>query len=140
MWNRKYFIGGLSLLAAFGFGFAFSNFVAAQASLSSVKEVLREDMADVPGQEVLAQYFEYKPGAAIPWHLHPDSHEVSVVVEGATWLEIEGQGKRKMGVSDGFHMQPNVVHRGGNESDAPAKVVTVRIKPKDKPIMVPVQR
>jgi hypothetical protein len=37
-------------------------------------------------------------------------------------------------------MQPNVVHRGSNDSNAPPKIVTLRIKPKDKPIMVPVQR
>jgi quercetin dioxygenase-like cupin family protein len=138
---RKYILGGLALLAAFGAGVALSpKFVAAQANLFVPKEVVREDMVGMPGQEVLVQYIEYKPGAAVPWHLHPDAHEMTVVVEGTAWLEVEGQGKRQLNVGDGFHMQPNVVHRGGNESNVSAKVVTVRIKPKDKPILVPVQR
>lgn len=91
------------------------------------------------GEEVVVQYVELKPGAAIPWHMHPDGHEISVIVEGSETLEIEGQGERQLNVGDGFYMQPNVVHRGSNDSGAPARIVTVRIKPKDKPIMVPVQ-
>jgi quercetin dioxygenase-like cupin family protein len=138
---RKYFLSGVVLAAAFGAGVAFSpKFVVAQANLISVKEVVREDMIGMPGEEVIVQYVELKPGAAIPWHLHPDSHEISVVVEGSETLEVEGQGKRQVSAGEGFHIQPNVVHRGNNDTGAPAKIVTVRIKPKDKPIMVPVQR
>jgi quercetin dioxygenase-like cupin family protein len=138
---RKLLLGGLALMGAFAAGVVFSNnFVVAQANLISVKEVLREEMTGMPGEEVIVQYVELKPGAAIPWHLHPDSHEISVVVEGWETLEVEGQGKKQVNAGDGFHIQPNVVHRGSNDSNAPAKIVTVRIKPKDKPIMVPVQR
>jgi quercetin dioxygenase-like cupin family protein len=138
---RKLFLGGFAMIGAFAAGVMFSNnFVVAQPNLFNVKEVLREEMTGMPGEEVLVQYIEYKPGAAVPWHTHPDAHEITVVVEGTAVLEVEGQGKKQLGVGEGFHMQPNVVHRGGNESGAPARVVTVRIKPKDKPIMVPVQR
>jgi quercetin dioxygenase-like cupin family protein len=138
--HRKLLLGGLALAAAFGAGVFCSNFVVAQANLINAKEVLREEMNGMPGEEVLVQYVELKPGTAVPWHIHPDSHEISVVVEGTSTLEVEGQGKRQVGVGEGFHMQPNVVHRGGNDTNAPVKIVTVRIKPKDKPIMVPVQR
>ncbi len=93
----------------------------------------------MPGEEVVVQYVELKLGAAIPWHMHPDGHEISVIVEGSETLEVEGQPPRKVGVGEGFHIQPNVEHRGSNDSNASAKIVTVRIKPKDKPIMVPVQ-
>jgi quercetin dioxygenase-like cupin family protein len=136
---RKFFLGGLALAAAFGAGVVCSNLVVAQANLINAKEVLREDMNGMPGEEVLVQYTEQKPGAAVPWHIHPDSHEITVVVEGTTTLEIEGQPPRKVGVGEGFHIQPNVVHRGTNDSGASVRLVTVRIKPKDKPIMVPVQ-
>src|ERR1700682_1948403 len=139
--HRKFFLGGLALLAAFGAAVAFSpKFFSAQANLISAKEVVREEMIGLPGEEVVVQYVELKPGAAIPWHMHPDGHEISVIVEGSETLEVEGQPPRKVGVGEGFHIQPNVVHRGNNDSNAPAKIVTVRIKPKDKPIMVPVQR
>jgi quercetin dioxygenase-like cupin family protein len=139
--QRKFLLGGFALAAAFGAGVAFSpKFVSAQANLISAKEVVRDEMTGMPGEEVVVQYVELKPGAAIPWHMHPDGHEISVIVEGSETLEVEGQSPRKIGVGEGFHLQPNVVHRGTNGSNAPAKIVTVRIKPKDKPIMVPVQR
>jgi quercetin dioxygenase-like cupin family protein len=137
---RKFFLSGLALAAAFGAGVAFSpKFVVAQANLISAKEVVRDEMTGMPGEEVVVQYVELKPGAAIPWHMHPDGHEISVVVEGSETLEIEGQPPRTVSVGEGFHLQPNVVHRGSNDTNAPARIVTVRIKPKDKPIMVPVQ-
>ena len=136
---RKLFLGGFALAAAFGAGVVCSNFVVAQASLINAKEVLREEMTGMPGQEVLVQFVELKPGAAIPWHLHPDAHEVTVIIEGAEMLEVEGQPVKKFGVGEGYHVQPNVVHRASNEGSVSAKVVTVRIKPKDKPVMVPVQ-
>jgi quercetin dioxygenase-like cupin family protein len=97
-------------------------------------------MPGMSGEEVVVQHVELKPGAAIPWHMHPDGHEISVIVEGSETLEIEGQPPRKVSVGEGFHLQPNVVHGGSNDSNAPTKIVTLRIKPKDKPIIVPVQR
>jgi quercetin dioxygenase-like cupin family protein len=94
----------------------------------------------MPRDEVLVQYTELKAAAAVPWHMHPDGHEIVVVVEGTAMLEVEGQGKRQVGSGEDFHIQPNVVHRGADEIGAPVKIVTVRIRPKDKPIMGPVQR
>ena len=137
---RRYVVGGVALAVAFGAGVLTSKHVDAQANLLVVKEAVRDEMKGMDGWEVIAQYAEQKPGAVIPWHIHPDSHEITVVVEGTTMLEVEGQGKKPVTVGEGFHIQPNVVHRGGNESNASAKVVTIRIKPKDKPIMTPVQR
>jgi quercetin dioxygenase-like cupin family protein len=39
---------------------------------------------------------------------------------------------------EGFHVNANVVHRGVGEPSG-AKLLIVRLKPKDKPIMQPVQ-
>ena len=33
------------------------------------------------------------------------------------------------------YLQPNVVHRGLNQSDKPVKLFVVRIKPKDQPLV-----
>src|SRR6202040_3936106 len=102
---RKFLLGGFALAAAFGAGVVFSNnFVVAQANLINAKEVLREEMVGMPGEEVIVQYVELKPGPAIPWHMHPDAHEISVVVEGWETLEVEGQGKKQVNAGDGFHI------------------------------------
>jgi quercetin dioxygenase-like cupin family protein len=139
---RRFFLGGLALAAAFTAGVMFSKLVVAQgpSPVPGVREVLRDTLNGMEGQEVIMQEATLPAGAVIPWHIHPDGHEITFVLEGSPTLEVEGQGVKKLNAGEGFHIQPGVVHRGMNESGAPAKVLFVRLKPKDKPIMVPVQR
>lgn len=92
---RGFFLGSVALVAAFGAGMLTSKHVDAQANLLVVKEVVRDEMKGMDGWEVIAQYTEQKPGAAVPWHIHPDSHEITVVVEGTTTLEVEGRAKSR---------------------------------------------
>jgi uncharacterized RmlC-like cupin family protein len=40
-----------------------------------------------------------------------------------------------MHAGDADYVAPNVVHRGMNLSDAPVKLVVIRIKPKDAPLV-----
>ena len=40
-----------------------------------------------------------------------------------------------MTVGEADYLEPNVVHRGLNRSDAPVRLFVVRIKPKDKPLV-----
>lgn len=140
--HRRFLFSGIVLAAAFAAGIGFSKLVIAQAPSPNpgIREVLRDALNGMEGQEVIMQEATLPPGAVIPWHMHPDGHEISFVIEGSPTLEIEGQGARKLNVGEGFHIQPNVVHRGLNETGKPVKALFVRIKPKDKPIMVPVQR
>jgi quercetin dioxygenase-like cupin family protein len=102
--------------------------------------VLREDLNGLDGQEVIMQAVTLAPGGTIPWHKHPDGHEISFMLEGKAKLEIEGQGVRELAPGEGFHIQPGVVHRAFNDSGAPAKIVVVRVNAKGRPIMVPVQK
>src|SRR5690242_1744769 len=46
------------------------------------KEVRRADLSGAPGMEVVVSFSDYKPGEAIPLHLH-HGIEVAYVVEGA---------------------------------------------------------
>lgn len=135
----KPFISGAVIALVVGAGFFVSGFVSAQApSLPGL--VLREDMNGLDGQEVIMQAVTLVPGGTIPWHRHPDGHEITYVIEGTAKLEIEGKGVRELKAGDGFHLQPGTVHRAFNDSNAPAKVVVVRINAKGKPIAVPVQK
>jgi quercetin dioxygenase-like cupin family protein len=87
---------------------------------------------------VNAQLYTFPAGAVLPWHIHPDAHEIAYVVEGNFTFEIEGEPLKEMKAGEAFYLRPNVVHRGMNKSDAPVKLFVVRIKPKDKPLMVEV--
>jgi mannose-6-phosphate isomerase-like protein (cupin superfamily) len=70
--------------------------------------------------------------------IHPDGHEISYVFEGAIKVQIDKQPDRVFKAGEGFHINANVAHRGVGEASG-GKLLAVRIKPKDKPIMQPVQ-
>lgn len=126
-------------LIAFAAVVAFSDFGSAQAP-TPPRQVIREDLNGLAGQEVIMQEVTIAPGGAIPWHMHPDGHEITYVIEGTVKLEVDGQGARELKAGDGFHLQPGTVHRAFNVSAAPAKVVVVRVNAKGKPIAVPVRK
>jgi quercetin dioxygenase-like cupin family protein len=133
------FASAAVIALAFGAGILISSVGSAQApSLPGL--VLREDMSGLDGQEVIMQAVTLPPGGTIPWHKHPDGHEITYVIEGTAKLEVEGKGVRELKAGDGFHLQPGTVHRAFSDSNAPAKVVVVRINAKGKPVAVPVQK
>jgi quercetin dioxygenase-like cupin family protein len=135
---KPYALGAVIALA-FGTGVFVSTLANAQAPYLP-GQVLREDMSGLDGQEVIMQAVTIAPGGSIPWHKHPDGHEITYVIEGTAKLEVEGKGVRELKAGDGFHLQPGTAHRAFNDSNAPTKVVVVRINAKGKPIAVPVQK
>jgi quercetin dioxygenase-like cupin family protein len=74
----------------------------------------------------------------LPWHIHPDAHEVAYVIEGDFTFQIEGEVPRELKTGEASYLAPNVVHRGMNQSAAPVKLFVVRVKPKDKPLVTEV--
>jgi mannose-6-phosphate isomerase-like protein (cupin superfamily) len=73
--------------------------------------------------------------AVLPWHIHPDAHEIAYVIEGDFTFQIEGEAPKEIKAGEASYLAPNVVHRGMNKSNAPVKLFVVRIKPKDKPLV-----
>jgi quercetin dioxygenase-like cupin family protein len=100
------------------------------------QQLFAEAMAREPGKEVNAQVYNFPPGAVLPWHIHPDAHEIAYVVEGDFTFQIEGEPEKQLKVGEATYLRPNVVHRGLNKSDKPVKLFVVRIKPKDAPLVV----
>lgn len=137
--NRRLLAFSIALAAAFGGGVLFSSFGAAQAPISA-RQVLREDLNRLDGQEVIMQEVTIAPGGGTPWHVHADGHEISYVLSGTPTLEIEGKDARVLKAGEGFHIQPGVVHRGINTGSEPAKLAIVRVNAKGKPLMTPVKK
>jgi quercetin dioxygenase-like cupin family protein len=99
--------------------------------------LLRTDLAGIPGQEAILQFVQIPPGGRAPKHVHPDGHEIIYVLEGETFLEMEGQQPRSAKAGQVLHVPPNIPHGGGNSSaTAPLKLLVIRIKDRSKPIMV----
>jgi|SRR5579871_5795534 len=113
--------------------------IRAQGTYSS-KQVIQADLSNLPGQEVLIFSSTWGPGFRLPWHMHPNGHEFTFVVEGEQTFEIEGVGTKVVKAGEVLYTPPNTPHYGRNATDALSKTVVVRIKDKDKPVTVEVKR
>jgi quercetin dioxygenase-like cupin family protein len=104
------------------------------------EELLVADLAGEPDKEVNIQLYTFPPGASVPWHIHPDAHEFDYQLDGALTLLREGAPTEVIERGKAVYVAPNVVHRGLNASRTqPAKIVVVRVKPKDRPLTTEVQ-
>jgi quercetin dioxygenase-like cupin family protein len=101
----------------------------------TAQQLIAEALADEENKEVVAQVYTFAPGAVLPWHTHPDAHEVAYVLEGTLTFQRAGEEPREIKAGEADYLAPNVVHRGMNKGDVPVKLYVVRIKPKDKPLI-----
>ena len=99
------------------------------------QQLIAKALAGEDGKEVVAQTYIFPPGAVLPWHIHPDAHEIAYIIEGTLTFERAGEAPREIKAGDADYLEPNVVHRGMNKTDKPVKLFAVRIKPKDKPLV-----
>ncbi|MGB6908775.1 MAG: cupin domain-containing protein, partial [Methyloceanibacter sp.] len=61
-------------------------------------------------------------------------------LEGALTLQKEGEGAEILKRGEAVYVAPNVVHRGLNVSRTQAaKIMVVRVKPKDRPLTTEVE-
>ncbi len=104
------------------------------------EQLLVADLAGEPGKEVDMQVYTFPPGASVPWHIHPDAHEFDYELDGTLTLNFEGQESKALKRGEAVYVPPNVVHRGVNVSRTqPARVVVVRVKPKNQPLTTEVK-
>jgi quercetin dioxygenase-like cupin family protein len=124
---------------ALAFGLATPSFVGAQQAKPTAKNVMTDVLKGGTYEDMMMQVVDIPPGGVVPWHIHPDGHEISYIMSGEIALEVEGSDKKILKAGDGFHIQVNTPHAAKNESSAPAQVLVVRLKPHDKPVAVPVK-
>jgi quercetin dioxygenase-like cupin family protein len=138
--SRTLLIGGV-VVFALAVTLAANGMASAETAPVKFTNILQSDLQNLPHQETIVQALEVAPGAVMPWHMHPDGHEITYVIEGSAVLELEGQPPRTARAGEGWHIQANVPHGGRNGSTTePLRLVIVRIKPKDKPATVPMKK
>ena len=115
-------------------------FVYAQGPLYVTKQVVKTDLNNLPGQEMLIFSSTWQPGFRLPLHMHPNGHEVTYVVEGEQTFYIEGVGTKVVKAGEAIYTPPNTPHYGSNLTDKPSKTVVVRVKDIDKPVMVEIKQ
>ena len=124
----------LLLAGVAGAGFLLAREPEERGAVTS-EQLLAEALAGEEGKEVIAQTYIFPPGTVLPWHIHPDAHEIAYVLEGTLTFQRAGEEPRTIKAGEADYLAPNVVHRGMNEGDRPVKLFVVRIKPKDKPLI-----
>src|SRR5262249_32748753 len=117
-------------------GFGPAQIIQAQPSGYSTKMVYRGDLTNLPGQEAIIYASDWPPGSRLPWHVHPDGHELVYVVDGEQTFEIDGVGTKVVKAGEVIHTPPTIAHYGRNATDKLSKTVVIRIKDKSQPIMV----
>ena len=121
-------------------GLASSEMIHAQVAGYSTKQILKDDLQNIPGQEVLFFTSDWPPGFRLPLHMHEEGHEFVYVIEGEQTFEIDGAGTKVVKAGEVLHTPPNVAHFGRNATDKLSKTLVVRIKNKDKPLLTEVKR
>lgn len=138
--KRAIALGGMFAAGIF-VGSASTEIVRAQGPQYETREVLRTDLKNLPGQELLIFTSTWQPGTRLPLHMHPDGHEVTYVVEGEQSFEVDGVGTNIIvKTGEALYTPPNTPHFGRNATDRISKTIVVRIKDKDKPISIEVKR
>jgi quercetin dioxygenase-like cupin family protein len=122
-------VGGLS-----------TDFVHSQTPQYLTKQVLQTDLNNLPGQEILVFESTWQPGFRLPLHTHPNGHEITYVIDGEQTFEIEGIGKRVVKAGEAIYTPPNTPHFGRNATNKVSRTIVIRIKDKDKPIMVEIRK
>jgi quercetin dioxygenase-like cupin family protein len=144
-WNRERAMHRLiALSGVFAVGLAVgglsTEFVRAQGPQYETKQILQADLKNLPGQEILVFVSTWQPGFRLPLHVHPNGHEITYVIDGEQTFDIQGMGTKVVKAGEAIYTPPNTPHFGRNATNKVSTTVVIRVKDKDKPIMVEIKK
>ncbi len=133
MRNFKWF--GVMLFVASS---PFTASVAVAAGEPVVTPLMRKDIADMPGKEMLMITVDYPPGAADRIHRH-DANAFVYVLEGSIVMQVRGGKEVTLTPGQTFYEGPGDVHTVGRNASTtkPAKFVVVLLKKKGVDAVLP---
>ena len=89
---RRLVIAALLLGALLGGGsLALAREPDSYASKVEAQDLFIKEFAGDPSKEVRSQLYTFPPGAVLPWHIHPDAHEIAYVIERTFTFERAGE-------------------------------------------------
>jgi quercetin dioxygenase-like cupin family protein len=105
-----------------------------------VATIMQQDLADMPGREMLMLAVEYPPGVVEHIHRH-DAYAFVYVLEGSIVEGVRGGREVTLAPGQTFYEGPQDVHTvGRNASTAkPAKFVVVLVKKKGVDAVLPAE-
>jgi len=113
----------------------------AKKEATTVKQLMTQDLAGIPGKEVVMLTVEYVPGGSSLPHRH-DADVFVYVLEGSIVTQVDGQEPVTLKAGETFHESPTDVHRksANASSSQPAKFLVLMVKDKGKPATRPVDQ
>ena len=105
-----------------------------------VVPVMRKDLPDVPGKEMLMLTVDYPPGAVESIHRH-DAYAFVYVLEGSIVEQVRGGKEVTLTPGQTFYEGPDDVHTIGRNASTtkPAKFVVVLLKKKGVDAVLPAE-
>ena len=132
---KRNVVFGIVLTLGFIIGATATRLLDAQPVPLKVTNLLKADVVDMEGVEVLVSLVEFAPRATSGKHTHP-GHEVAYVIEGSGLSEVEGQAPEVRKVGTVTYIPAKKVHESTNQSATePMKVLYFRIHPKGQPVV-----
>lgn len=126
---------GASLILACG---AQCAAIAQAAPHAVVTHLLRKDIVEMPGKEMVMLTVEYPPGSVDPVHRH-NAYAFVYVLQGSIIMKVRGGKQVTLGPGQTFYEGPNDVHTVGRNASKtkPARFVAVFLKNKGAPLLLP---
>jgi len=138
LWRRFWPSVGLGVLLLVAAGMQVAG--KTPAPEPSVRAVMSQDLANMPGKEALLLEVTYPPGGADPVHRH-DAHGIVYVLEGSIVMGVKGGKEVTLGPGQAFYEGPNDIHTVGHNSSntAPARFIVLLVKDKGIPPVLPAE-
>jgi quercetin dioxygenase-like cupin family protein len=101
-------------------------------------DLQRQDLASVPGHEVIQLRNDFDPGIAFGRHWHP-GEEIIYVVEGTFVYDVDGQAARTLNAGEAMVIPAGTVHSARSSGGGNAAEVSTYVVEKGKPLTVMVK-
>lgn len=127
-------ISGAALFAAgLGIGVVSTGLLVAQPAGFQRAMLLTAPISASAQHEATIGSVTVPPGAASPKHTHLGD-EIGVMLEGESVVEIEGAPPLKVAAGQAFHIPAGKAHVAKSTGTVPAKVISIWIVEKGKPL------
>ncbi len=113
---------------------------AVAAEPGQVTPLMKKDIKEIAGKEVVLITVDYAPGASDLAHRH-NAHAFVYVLEGSIVMQVKDGKQVTLAPGQTFYEAPDDVHAvGRNASDTkPAKFIVFFVKDKETPLLSPAQ-
>jgi quercetin dioxygenase-like cupin family protein len=126
-----------TLLVGIGFGSVANHLLTTQQTGIIRTMLLKTNLEGVEGREAILGTATLSPGLMAGKHSH-HGDELGYVVEGTAVLKVEAQLSLTLKPGDTYHIAANRAHDARNIGPTPAKVLSIYVVEKGKPLAVSV--